>query len=131
MSPYENGYGQLSQQWSQEQIIKQNAMNHSAQFFDKSNAMGHTELLGVQLREAQKARQLCNQMYGADHTPPLHQKALGDPWPWPVSVSKCATEHNAFLKRVADYDRRAKSEPKPEAQHFDTKAHRAFMRGLG
>lgn len=64
-----------------------------------------------------------------------HQKVMAQQypgaWPWPVSVSKCATEHNAFLKGVADYDRRAKSEPKPEAQHFDTEAHRSFMRGLG
>lgn len=62
-------------------------------------------------------------------------------------------EKIAFLKAVADYDARQKQmaqqfpgawpwplssmltasseTPKPEAQHFDTEAHRAFMRGLG
>lgn len=56
------------------------------------------------------------------------------------------TEKIAFLKAVADYDARqkvmAQQYPgawpwpvsgvlKSEAQHFDTEAHRAFMRGLG
>lgn len=83
MSPYSNDYGQLSQALSREQIEEQEALNVRAQFMSKSNAMCHTELLDVQLREMQKAR--------------------------------------AASSDVA----------KPEAQHFDTEAHRAFMRGLG
>lgn len=56
MSPYSNDYGQLSQPLSRQQIKEQEALNVRAQFMSKSNAMCHTELLDVQLREMQKAR---------------------------------------------------------------------------
>ncbi|CAE6713149.1 hypothetical protein R75461_01154 [Paraburkholderia nemoris] len=101
-------------------------------------AMRHTELLDVQLHEMQKARaqelariqEICgmpgDERYEA-RTKAAAQ-AYNSAWPWPVGVKEVALEHNALVQRLRE---NAGVEPKPEAQHFDTEAHRAFMRGLG
>lgn len=46
-------------------------------------------------------------------------------WPWPVSGGGRTWP----VVIVDQTDERV--EPKPEPQHFDSEAHRAFMRGLG
>jgi hypothetical protein len=62
---------------------------------------------------------------------PFYQQALGDPWPWTAYEIR-GTELLDVQMREMHKARAPSSEaPKPEAQHFDTEAHRAFMRGLG
>lgn len=67
-----------------------------------------------------------------------HQKVMAQQypgaWPWPVSgILKSCTCHPDDAPPVPCAQKYALSEcrAKPEAKHFDTEAHRSFMRGLG
>jgi hypothetical protein len=66
------------------------------------------------------------------YTPQFQQqlafaRAQQNAWPWPVSGAQ-----EAMHALVAhDMPICSPKVEKPEAQHFDTEAHRAFMRSLG
>lgn len=94
-------YQQLSQPLTQEQVDLNKAANAAAQFFDKTNALGHAPM----------AQQISHQ-------------AQGDPWPWPHSA-------NPVLQAEREAKAGSGQLPAPHGEAIDHEAYRQFMRGLG